>query len=806
MFKIYLKITIRNLLKYKAYSSINIVGLAIGMACCILIFFFVQNELRYDRFHKNAAQIYRVGLKGIIGTEEFNVANAPAPLAETLVREFPEVLHATRVVRAGEIYIRYQDKRFKEENFRYVDSTFFDVFTVEGIRGDIKSALKLPNSVILTPSTAQKYFGTEDPLGKTIIMEDGTEYQVSGIAKEFPQNSHFHFDFLGSLTSLEVSRDQFWIANKAHTYIVLQKDYPPDQLEAKFPDMVRKYVGPLVQNLMGIAYDDFVSSGNSFGFFLQPLLDIHLHSNLGAELEPNNDIKTIYIFSAIGFIILLIACINFINLATARSTRRANEVGVRKVLGSNRFQLMLQFLGESVVFSLIAIFMAIALMELLLPFFNELAGKNLEIRFLDNWFLLPGLIGVALFVGILAGSYPAILLASFQPVSVLKDKFHSGLKGGRIRNGMVVFQFAASIILLVSTLVVYGQLQYIRNERLGFNKEHVLVIPNAGVLGEQQQAFKNELTQNSDIVNVSYSSSLPGRSLSATFFKSENSAEGENHALLYFMADYDFLNTFHLELTEGRYFSRGNSTDSMAVLINAAAVKSLNLTDAVGKPLFLPGDTPEENYTLNIIGVLKDFHMQSLHEKIRPLVVALIEASDVKYVSLKIKPENIQETLNFLESKWLDFVEERPFEYFFLDDDFDRMYRSEIRTAKIFSTFAILAIFVACLGLLGLASFTVERRTKEIGIRKVHGASVAGILFLLSKEFAKWVLLANLIAWPIAWFSMNSWLENFAYRIGIGWWMFVLAGGLALVIALITVSYQAVKAAVMNPVDALRYE
>ncbi len=804
MIKNYLKIALRNLLKFKAYSFINIFGLAIGIAACMMILLYIKDELSYDRYNVKADQIYRVHTLGKLAGNEINIAVSPPPLGETLVRDYPEVIRYTRLMPNNTMLIRYKDNVFNESGFFWADSTIFDVFTIPFIEGDSKTALTQPHTVVLTEKLAKKYFGKEDPMDKIMSFEDGTPYTVKGVVKNCPANSHFHYDMFASIASLGLGNTPYWIANSFYTYIVLKKGVPGSELEAKLPGFVEKYAGPQLRELFGASYEDIQKSGNKYEFHTQALTDIHLNSHLDYELEPNSDVKYIYIFSIIALFILLIACINFMNLSTARSTLRSKEVGIRKVLGSNKSQLIKQFLTESVLMTFIAVIVAIALVEIFLSSFNSLAGKELHTSYFNNYLAIPAIIIVVIIVGLIAGSYPAFFLSSFKPVTVLKGKLN-GNSGSWLRNGLVVFQFAISIILFIGTFIVFGQLKYVQEKNLGFDREHVLVIQRAWALENQAQTFKDELKNDTHVVSASNTDNIPGRSFGQIVFKPEGAPGAQQYIMAIMSTDYDFAKTMKLQLAEGRFFSREYPTDSLALVLNESAVKLMDIKDPVGKRLIIPGRTPEQNVSYSIVGVLKDFHFESLHQKIRPLAI-LLNRGQTAYLPVRISPADVSGSVAYIEKEWKKFVPNKPFEYFFLDDDFNKLYESELKTGQIFTVFSILAIFIACLGLFGLAAFTAERRTKEIGIRKVLGASIPGIVILLSKEFTKWVLIANIIAWPLAFYFMNSWLQNFAYRIDPGLGTFLLAAIIALFIALLTVSFQAVKVAVSNPVDALRSE
>jgi putative ABC transport system permease protein len=810
MFKNYLKIAARNLLKHKAYSLINVLGLAIGMACCILILLYVRHELSYDRHHENAERIYRVAADVKFGGNDYQIAVSPSPMAEALARDFPEVVNAARFRNYGTFLIKKEGaQNFKEERVVYADNAIFEIFTIPLLAGD--AALTAPNAVVISKSTAKKYFGNAEAVGQSLILNNTDTYKITGVFADMPDNSHFHFDFIVSLLILDESRNNLWVSNTFATYILLKEGADPAALEAKFPAMLEKYMGPQVLQSLGTSLEEFYKSGNHWRYYLQPLPDIHLHSELGAEFEPNGSIRYVYIFSAIAVFILLIACINFMNLATARSANRAREVGIRKVVGSYQRQLVGQFLAEAVFLSALAMALALVLVELVLPAFNNLAEKQLQTFYLGNWPLLAALIGITLTVGIVAGSYPAFVLSAFKPVSVLKGNLRAGAKSSRLRSALVVFQFAASVILIVGTLIVKNQLHYIQNKNLGFNKEQVIVLHDAQALGEKLDAFKTEVTRNPNVVSGTVSGFLPVASdrLIAGFWPEGERSSGQNAvSMQYWEVDNGYVQTMGMEILSGRDFSESFGADSSAIILNEKAIKMFGFDDPIGKKIYTYGFTPgrglDRVIPYTVIGVIKDFHFSSLRENIGALGLRL--GRNRAFISFRIKVEDVAALIAFLQNKWKEFAPDQPFAYSFLDQRFASMYRAEQRVGGIFSAFAGLAIFTACLGLFGLASFTAEQRTKEIGIRRVLGATVSNVTLLLSKDFVKLVLVANVIAWPVAWYAMNEWLKDFAYRIEIGWWVFALAGGLALLIALLTVSTQAIKAALANPVDSLRYE
>jgi putative ABC transport system permease protein len=807
MLQNYIKTAIRNLLRYKGFSLISIVGLATGLASCILIILFVTNELSFDKYNKKAGQIYRAYLRYDMGSNQFDSPYCPVPLAQTLQQEYAEVLKTTRLYhlnyRNKYVYVKYEDKQFKEENFLWADSTVFDIFTIPLVVGNPKRALMNSNSIIVTPETAKKYFGNENAVGKMLTLQDGSLYEVTGIAKKLPPNSHFQFDFLASFAGNEKSRDPEWYDTAVCTYLLLQENYNEKDLNKKLPDISKKYVSPIIESAMGISYDKFIESGNYFGFFIESLLDIHLYSEVDNGLGKKGNINTVIIFSGIALLILIIASINFINLATARSSIRANEVGIRKLVGSTRSQLILQFLTESIVTCFLSLFIAIIFVFLLLPYMNNLLGTELHLYNVNGWLILFVLFLSLVIVGILAGSYPAFLLTSFRLIEVLTGKIQTGKKGKLFRNVLVVFQFSTSIVLIIGTIVIFNQLHYIQNKDLGFENDQIIIIQNVNKLSSNQKSFKEQLKKYTNIVNATYTDCLPQMMLEVKPFQKIGEGSGENHTIITITADYDFMDTYKFKMHDGRFFDHQFSMDTSSVLLNQAAIQALGFKNPLNEKLLLLG---KKKRKMNVIGVIKNFHIQTIHEKIKPMASILMRDRPGEFLSARIQAGRISETIEFIENRWNMFVPEQPLEFTFFDDQFQQAYQSEIQSEKMFASFAFLAILIACLGLFGLASFTVSRRTKEIGIRKALGATEISVVKILSGKFLKWVLISNLIAWPVAWIAMNSWLQNFAYKSELSLWIFVLAGLLALIIAVLTISTQTIKAALSNPVESLRYE
>jgi len=791
MLKNYLMVAIRNVVRHKVYSLINLIGLAVGMACTILLLLWVQDEWRYDRFHEKADRIYRVLWDARFGDNGWTIPLGPFPVGEALETHFPEVERTVRLRRELRT-VRQGSEYVVEKDFFYVENGFFEVFTVPFLAGNPKTALRVPNSVVLTERSAQRYFPDGSAIGQTLELNEGTVLSITGVVKGFPPQSHFHFDFLAPLETLPIveQRRQQWSSATVYTYLVLREGASVFELEAK----LRAHVEGLPQNR------DYSRSGDYSRFLLQPLTDIHLRSHYGTELEPNVEIMHVYVFSAIAVFILLLACINFVNLATARSANRAREVGIRKVLGSYRTQLVRQFLVESTMYVALAVVLALGLSELGLPLLNGLAGKQLTTGSLSSLSSVMTLAGIAVLVALLAGMYPAFYLSSFWPVQVLKGRVTGRPGRDWLRNGLVVAQFTISIGLLFGTLVVRSQLHYMQNKKLGFDKAHALVVHGARVLGRQAATCREQLGALPQVVAASLTRSMPGHGFDSMTFKPEQPANYEESSLTYAMVDEHYVEALGLKIVAGRDFSPEDfASGATAFLLNQAAVKALGWTEPVGKRLtrgqFMRGP---------VVGVVEDFRYG--RGKVDPLVIPLLRRRLPLFIAVRLHPGNVAEAIAGVQEIWKRFAPNQPFAYSFLDEDYGRLYHGEQRMAQVFGVFSCLGMFIACLGLFGLAAFTAEQRTKEIGIRKVLGASVAGLVLMLTGEFTRWVMVANLIAWPVAYVVMDGWLQDFAYRIAIGWWPFVMAGVAALSVSLLTVGYQAIRAATANPVDALRYE
>lgn len=814
MIKNYFKIAFRNLWKNKGYSAINIFGLAIGLASCLLITLYVTDELSYDRHFKNADRIYRINSDIRFGGGDLHITQTSDMMGELLKKDYPQVEQYTRFyVNDGDKLVKKGDRFITEPNVAHVDSTFFTVFSLPAIEGDTKTALNEPNTVVLTASTAKKYFGAVNVLGKIIEVKNDdtiTPYKVTAVIKDIPKETHFDFEFLFSMKNADYQWGQL-TSHNFHTYLLLKPGTDYKAFEKKnFEQYMDKYVLPAVQQFVKISsMKELEKSGNLLRYSMIPLTDIHLHSDFNFEVTPSGNIQYVYIFSAVALFILIQACINFMNLSTARNAKRAKEVGVRKVLGTERKTLITQFLVESTLTAFISLIIAIAIASLVLPLFNNIAAKSLTVKDLFGIQILPYLILLPVIVGLLAGSYPALFLSGFKPIVVLKGNANTGFKKSNLRNALVVFQFATSIMLIIATIVVYSQLQFIQTAKLGFNKDQVLIINGVNALNKNAGAFKNDVLAMQGVTSGTLSSYLPVTNSSRsdnTYSKEAVMSINNSIDLQTWNVDYDYIKTMGMELAAGRNFSKEYGTDSSAVLVTETTAKLLGYTDAVGKMLYVPpGQTGGVAATpLKIIGVVKDFHFESLHTKLGPLCMRLGNSTGL--ASFKVTAANIKTLIPQIENKWKALAPDMPFSYRFMNDSFDDMYRSEQRAGTIAIVFAVLAILIACLGLFGLVTYMAEQRKKEIGIRKVLGASVSNVITMISKDFLLLVIIASVVAFPIAWWAMHNWLQGFAYRINISIWIFVIAAMVALLIALLTVSFQAIKAAIANPVKSLRTE
>jgi putative ABC transport system permease protein len=800
MIKNYFKTAWRNLWRNKVFSVINILGLSIGLACCILMFLFIQHELSYDKFHNNSANIFRITSQQIAGNDNKMLAVTPAPWAPLMKKDYPEITNYVRLLRDEKAVVGQPgEQHYYENDLLFADSTFFDVFSFPLVRGEAKTALAQPNSIVLTQQAAIKYFGTTDVIGKTLEVNSfvgNITAQVTGIEKEIPSTSHFKFNALVSLQSMgDVSG--FWPYHMFQSYVLLNNKDSKAGLEKKFAGFVEKYIANNPQ------------ADGKHAIYLQPLTSIHLHSNLVGELGVNSDMNYVYIFSGVALFILLIACFNFTNLSTARSLSRAKEVGLRKVVGANRIQLVKQFLGETAFFAIIALVFATIIAYLVLPVFNQLSERQLNMDFSKNYQLVIMLLLLILFVGLLAGLYPAAVLSSFKPVQVLKSKLFKTRKNVSFGKILVTLQFVVSIVLIASTILISQQLKFLQNKKIGFDKDNVVVLSlprNSD--SAKLQTFRTSLISNSGIRSVGASSSVPGPNIPVNLVNDGNADLRKAQSMQMLFTDHDFIRTMNMKLIAGRDFSKEHPTDrTEAFILNEEAVKKSGWkspAEAIGKTFqWVNPDAVLKSG--KVIGVVQDFNITSLKSAVQPLVMH-ISPLRFRYLYIRFDQSKANNIIGTIEKTFNQVYAKQSFEYSFLDDTLAALYKSEKKLSIIFSYFSSLAIIIACLGILGLSLYSIQRRIKEIGIRKVVGASVTRITGLLVKEFLQPIFIATLIAIPVVWYGMNKWLEDFAYRVNISWWIFVVAGALVLMIAMLTVSIQAIKAAVTNPVKSLRTE
>jgi putative ABC transport system permease protein len=805
MFTNYVKITLRNLFRNKLYTFINIFGLAIGLAACLMIYLWVQDELSFDRFHQNASRIYRVERKFDFRDMHGQAPNTSGPYGPALVGDYPEIENFVRID-IEEYSIKDFKNIFHRQELALADNSLFEVFDFRLEEGDSKTALTQPKSIVLTREQALIYFGDSDVLGDSLTVDlngELTDFRVTGILEEVPHNSHIHFDILFSISTYSDESMTPWFNNFLYTYVLLKDKTSPDDVEKKLSALLNKYMAAEFAAFLGPEVD----INDVFQLKMNPLLSIHLSPAEQFEIAPQGSMTSVYLFSMIAILILIIACINFMNLSTARANKRAKEVGIRKTIGAYKYQLWRQFLSESVLLAFIALILAVLLIKVFIPVFNVISNKNLSAGLLFQFENLLTFSGLTLVTGLLAGLYPAFYLTAFEPAKVLKGSVLSGRGKSAFRRSMAVLQFVISITLIIGTLIIYKQMEYIQNKSLGFDKENVVLITTeSNAVRQNIDFFRNTLMDDARIMAVAASSNVPGSSMfSDTVFKRGDS--DEMYSLIFMGTDYDFVDTYNLRMVRGRQFSKEFGTDIQgAILINEAAAKEIGYSpeEAIGKELNRAASA-EEFIKGTIVGVVEDFHFKSLHRIIEPFVL-LLNMEYIRYISIRIQPGDVRGTLTFIRQKWLETFPEEEFEYGFLDDRIDLLYESEGKMRQIFLVFSTLSIFVACLGLFGLAAFTAQQRTKEIGVRKALGASEVNVFMLLSKEFTKWVLVASIIAWPVAYYVMTKWLQNFAYRMNMGLWPFVLAALIGFMIALITVSYQSIRAAFINPVDSLRYE
>lgn len=801
-----IKYSVRSFKRQRSYIIINILGLSIGIACSLLIAIFVLNEAGYDKYNEKKERIYRLVLNGKIGGQEIVGAFTPSVMGPTMVEEFPEVEDFLRMTGSGPTVVEYDAHIFTEDNLIQADSSFLDFFTIPVITGDPQKMLNAPHKAVLTESTAKKIFGEESPIDKALkIGSDSVRYIVTGVIGDIPENSHFDANIITSFMTNPRSKAPDWMSNSFSTYLLLNANASASDVETKITDLLVKYVGPELQKYMGITIDEFIGQGNRYEYFLQNLEEIHLDPSVQQEFKAASDPKYLTIFGSVAILIVLIAAVNFMNLSTAQASRRAKEVGIKKVGGSTRGMLVTQFLAESFILSFISLLLALVIIKVSLPYFSNLLGTQLELNLLSYWYTIPAMLLFTVVVALLAGSYPAMFLSSFNPYEVLKGSISGSMKNGRMRRVLVVFQFAVSILLIVGTAVMYRQINFMLNKDVGFNKEQLIVIERAHVLGPRWKAFKDAAREIPGVVNIASSTAVPGRNNNNNGYLIEG-RDDESFLMATNWVDPDYLDTYGMTLASGRFFSDSHMTDNEACLVNESAVKEFGLDQPDQTRIIRPGDE-ERLLSMPIIGVVKNFNHESLRNPIQPYVFCFKgDNQSWGYLTVRLEAQTYSATIAEIEKLWKEFTANNPLQYYFVDDDFENMYKQEKQNAQMAVIFSILALFIAALGLFGLTSYTVEQRTKEIGVRKAMGSSVAGIYLVISREVIILVSVSALLAWPLIWYFAGKWLESFHYRIELGVPVLLAGFVVALAIALMTISYRIIRAARVNPAQSLKYE
>ncbi|HPE58117.1 MAG TPA: ABC transporter permease [Bacteroidales bacterium] len=802
-----IKYSLRALKRQKAYVLINILGLSIGLTCSLIIAIFIRYELSYDQYNEYKDQIYRVILHGKISGQEVQVTSTASPIGPTMVNEFPEVENYLRINGWGETIIKYNDIPFTEDAFIEADSSFFDFFSIPLLQGQKKYVLNEPHTIVLSESTAKKIFGDENPVNKMLkVSNDSVLYRVTGVMADIPANTHFDANMIGSFMTNPRASDDQWLSNSFDTYVMLHHDTDPKKVDDRFKGMIEKYVGPIITKYFGITLDEFRSQGNKYNMYLQSLTDIHLNPEIEQELKAANDPKYLWIFGSIGLLIIIIASINFMNLSTAQASKRAKEVGIKKVSGSTRSLLIGQFLMETLMLSFIALLITIIITEIVLPYFNSMLGTDLHVGYISHWYTIPILIAATAFIGLIAGSYPAFYLSSFNPYMVLKGLRTKQGRGIKLRSVLVILQFAISIVLIIGTLIMFRQINFMLTRDLGFDKEQVFVIRRAFAIGSHTQSFKDDIRKIPGVLNVATSTAVPGHNNNNNGYAVKGREE-ESFLLQTNWVDYEYFETYGLKIASGRFFDKSYSTDKDACIINENAVKSFIFNDPFSVKFINRDDDTGETTYMPVIGVVKDFHFESLRSGINPYLMRF-KNEDIHwgYISIKLAPSANASTISEIENVWGSYTNNDPMQSFFMDKDFERMYREEKQNAKLSILFTILAIFIASLGLYGLTAFTVQQRTKEIGVRKTFGASIFNIWSLVAKEILILIAISTALAWPLVYWVASNWLQNYYYRITLQPTDFLIGFLVAIVIALITISHRTIKTALINPSDSLRYE
>ena len=802
-----IKHSLRALNRQKGYVLINIIGLSIGIACSLIIFLYIANEFNFDKFNVKRDRIYQVVLNGKIGGREMSASSTCVPIGPTMLKEFPEVEDFTRINTWGETIVKNQEQSFTENAFIEADSTFFNIFSVSLINGDPKSALNAPHKLVISKSTSKKIFGNDNPIGRSLkVGTDSVLYSISGVIDDIPKTSHFDANMIGSFVTNDNSKSNQWTSNNVNTYVLLQPNTDLNVVNGKMVEMIKKYVGAEVQKYLGITLEDFFAKGNKYRMYLQPLTAIHLNPSVEQDGKASNDPKYLIIFGSIAFLIIVIASINFMNLSTAQSAKRAKEVGIKKVSGSSRGMLIGQFIVKSIILTIISLLIALIIIKISLPYFNNLLQSTFELGMFDSWYIIPVLIGLSLFVGVLAGSYPAFYLSSFNPNTVLKGTLKNSMKNGKLRSVLVVLQFSISIILIIGSTIMFHQINYMINKEMGFDKEQLIVIRRAQAIGNKVEAFKSTIKKINGVVNASASTAVPGHSNNNNGYMMEG-REGETYLLQTAWVDYDFFKTYGMTIGSGRNFEESRPTDKDACLVNERAIKQFSIKTPFTTRFLRPQEDSNTPEYLPIIGVVSNFHFESLRNEIAPyLFIFKKEDNNWGYISIRLAAGNTANTIKEIEKVWREFSANDPMQYFFMDKDFERLYKEEKQSASLSVLFTFLAILIASLGLFGLTSFTVEQRTKEMGVRKAMGATVSSLFVLISKEIVALVCISTLIAWPMVYFISKNWLQNYYYRIDLPVFDFLLGFIIAISIAILTISYRTIKSAMVNPSESLRYE
>lgn len=800
-----LKHSVRFLNRQKGYVIINILGLSIGIACSLIITLFIAYELSYDRFNEKKGRIYQLVLNYKLNGPEESISSNCVPIGPVMLREFPEVEDMCRINIWNKTVVKTKEQSFTEKAFILSDSTFFNIFSVKLIYGDKRTALNAPHKLVLSKSTAIKIFGKEDPMGKALqISTDTVLYTITGVMEDIPKTSHFDANIIGSFATSDRVNDNRWLFSSFNTYILLKPNANPKDIDAKLVKLVKEHAGADIKQGLGITFEEFFSKGKKYRVYLQPLIDIHLNSKVRQAVKAASDPEYLWIFGGFAILIIVMAAINFMNLSTAQSSRRAKEVGIKKVSGSSRGKLIGQFIFESIILSFLSLLIAVVIIKLSLPFFNNLLQSNLELNFFNSWVGIPALITIAILVGFLAGSYPAFYLSSFSPYAVLKGTFKNSTKNGMLRRVLVVLQFTISIMLIVGTTIMFHQINYMLDKNLGFNKEQLVVIERANAIGSRMKTFKESLGKIPDVVSVSASSTVPGRSKDRLAIRVEK--QDDDTFVRPAWIDADFFKTYGLTLVSGRPFDEAYTTDKEGCIVNESAIKQFSIATPLTTRIVNPYSNPKTTSYLPIIGVVKNFHFESLRNEISPCLFLFGKDKDWNCISVKLSEKASGKTIKEIEKVWKEFTANDPMQYSFIDKDFEQMYKEEKQSANLAIIFTVLVIFIASLGLYGLTSFTVEQRTKEMGIRKAMGATVSSLFVLISKEIVLLVSISTLIAWPIVYYISKNWLQNYHYRINLPLFDFFLGFILAITIALITISYRTIKAARINPAESLRYE